>query len=112
MCARELGARTDSHDDAAFCNAVEGGKSVRQRHWVSQERQQDRRTKRDAGRRTRNRGKEGQRFASRTGQQRVADPYRVVAGLFGVPSRINDKFQVAVRPQQDLPRGEQKSSLG
>ena len=112
MRARELGAGTDPDDQPAVGDPVESGQAVRQRQGMPQQRQQDGGAERDATRRTGNSGEQCDGFAPRTGEQRVADPYRVITVLLGPPSRLNQKGQVAVRPQQDLARRKQKASFG
>src|SRR6266702_2723995 len=104
MGAGELGAGTDSHDQPAPGDPVEGRQTVRQRQGMPKERQQDGSAEPDASRRPGNGGEEGEGFAARTRQQRVAYPHGVVAGLLVPPRRLDKQPQVAVRPQQDLAR--------
>src|ERR1700736_1655860 len=68
MCAWELSAGTDSHDEAAFCNAVECGQGVRHRKGVAEQRQQYGCPERNASRRPGNSRQKGQRFAARARQ--------------------------------------------
>ena len=112
MGAGELGAGTDSYHEAAVGDPVQGGQAVRQRQGMAEERQQDRRAEPDATCRTGNSAEEGEGFAARARKQRVADPYRVVAGLFGPHRRIDEQGEVAVRPEQDLARGKEKPGFG
>jgi hypothetical protein len=110
--AREVSAGPDAQDEAAFGDAVERGDYVRHRKWGPKQRQQDCGAERGASRRAGQCSEEGQRFTARTGQQGVADPQRVVAGLFCPAPCVDDDLQFAVCPQQGLARWEEKPGCG
>jgi hypothetical protein len=108
MCAGELRARADADDQSALGDAVDGGQDVRQRQGMPEQWQQHRRAKGDSSRRAGDGGQQGKGFAARTRQERVSGPNRVVSGLFGPPRRLDEKGQVALRPQQGLSGREQQ----
>ena len=112
MRTRELGPWPDAYDDPTFGKAVESGDGVRQRERVPEQWQQDRGTECDTRRCAGNGGEQGQRLAARTREQRIADPHRVVPGLFCPPRRPDDVAQVTVRPQQNLTGRKQKPGFG
>ena len=67
---------------------------------VAEQRQQNRCPQPDTRGRSCDGRQEGQRFAARTCQERIAHPHGVEAGLFGMPGSADEKGKVAVCPQQ------------